>query len=290
MRFEEILQELNIPFRRVGEHHHCRVGWLNIDCPFCGRDSHKWHMGYCIDRNYFTCWRCGGHPIIKALMEASGRPYHEIKNLLQGFVFERFDEKPKVQGVLKLPIGIKPLHSAHKKYLKERGFNWRKIERLWQVKGIGIASRLAWRIFIPVHYQGEVVSWATRAISDLTLRYISASEEEESIPHKELLYGEDFAHLTIIVVEGFFDVWRIGPGAVCTFGSGYSSEQMKKIAKYPTRVICFDNEPEAQKRAKRLANELSVLPGETYNVTLDSKDPAVEPYENILRLRKEFLE
>jgi DNA primase len=135
------------------------------------------------------------------------------------------------------------------------------------------------------------VSWTTRSISysDRVTRYVSAALDEEKIFHKELLYGEDFARHAVIVNEGILDAWRIGPGAVATFGSGYSQEQLERIAKYPTRAICFDNEPEAQKRARKLSNDLSALPGETYNVLLDKKDAADESKENIKRLRQEIL-
>jgi len=290
MKFKDILQEYNIPIAPAG-HHHAREGWIQIDCPYCGRDSQGWHMGYSIEGNFVNCWRCGSHRLINTVMEITGLSYREVKKLLDDLETEHF-EREKPLGKLVLPTGIKDLHSAHKKYLYNRGFKWRKLVHVWKIFGIGIAPRLSWRIFIPIHYHGEVVSWTTRSISNnpKTVRYISAGENEEAMPHKELLYGEDFARHAVIVVEGIFDVWRIGPGAVATFGSGYSQEQLERIAKYPTRAICFDSEPEAQKRARKLVNDLSVFPGETYNVILDMKDAAEESSKNIKRLRKEILE
>ena len=224
-------------------------------------------------------------------MELTRLSYKEVAKLLDDLESQHF-EKKKPLGKLVIPTGIKGLHSAHKKYLHGRGFKWRELERLWKIRGIGIASRLAWRIWIPIHYHGEVVSWTTRSISSnpRITRYVSAGEDEEAMPHKELLYGEDLARHAIIVNEGPFNAWRIGPGAVATFGSGYSIEQLERMAKYPTRAICFDNEPEAQKRARKLVNDLSVFPGDTYNVVLDRKDAAEESRENIDRLRKEVLE
>ena len=290
MNFKEILEKLSIPICKEASHH-VRPGWIGIDCPFCGRDTQKWHMGYSIEKNFCSCWRCGSHPVINTLMEATRLSYHEIKKLLGDLDAERIIQKPKVQGRLILPKGIKQLHSAHKKYLKARGFNWRRLERIWHVKGIGIAAKLKWRIYIPIYFHGQVVSWTTRSISNTaTVRYVSAGVEEESIPHKELLYGEDLARLSIVVVEGIPDVWRIGPGAVGTFGTNYSTAQVLRMSKYRVRAICFDNEPEAQTRAKQLANDLSVFRGDTYNIVLDKKDPAEETKENIKRIRKEFLE
>ena len=288
MKFQYILSEYNIPIAPEG-HHHARPGWIQFDCVFCSKDSQKWRMGYSIDNNFVSCWVCGGHNLITTLMEITGKRYHQIKQMLDGLDIPKIKrEKPK--GKLIMPSGIKHLSSAHKKYLHSRGFNWREIQRTWQIKGMDITNKLQWRIFIPIIYHSQIVSWTTRSILESRCRYISASEEEESMPHHELLYGEDFARDAIIVTEGVFDVWKIGVGAVCTFGSGYSQKQIERIIKYPIRAICFDSEPEAQKRAGKLLNDLSVFPGNTFSVILDAKDAAEETQENIKWLRKEILE
>ena len=291
MKFKDILSEYNIPIGPMS-HYHCREGWINIDCPYCSSDSQGWYMGYSIEGNFVNCWRCGSHRLVDTLMELTKLSYNEVKKLLDDLERPRFERKEKPLGKLVLPTGIKKLHSAHKYYLRDRGFNWKEMERIWKIWGIGIASKLSWRIWIPIHYHGETVSWTTRSISNnpSITRYISAGEDEEAMPHKELLYGEDFARHAVIVVEGIFDAWRIGQGAVATFGSGYSMEQLERIAKYPIRAICFDSEIEAQKRARKLSNDLSVFPGDTYAVALDKKDAAEESEENIRRLRKEVLE
>jgi len=67
------------------------------------------------------------------------------------------------------------------------------------------------------------------------------------------------------------------------------SEQVERIAKYPVRAVCYDNEPDAQQRARELADRLSVLPGDTYNITLDSKDPGEATRKEIERIRREIL-
>jgi len=290
MNFKEILSEYNIPMGPTG-HYHVREGWINFDCPFCSRDSEGWYMGYSIEGNFVNCWRCGSHRLINTVIELTKLSYREVEKLLDNLESQHF-EKKKPLGKLIIPIGTQRLHSAHKKYLHNREFKWREIERIWKIWGITITSKLSWRIWIPIYYHGEIVSWTTRSISSnpKVARYVSAGLDEEAIPHKELLYGEDFARHAIIVNEGPINAWRIGPGAVSTFGSGYSQEQLLRMAKYPVRAICFDNEPEAQKRARRLVNDLSVFPGDTYNVVLDKKDAADESRENIERLRREVLE
>ena len=152
-----------------------------------------------------------------------------------------------------------------------------------------MSVRLPWRLFIPFHIHGEVVSWTTRSIGQNGLRYVSASSDQEKVNHKSILYGEDFCRHAVIVHEGPFDVWRTGPGAVATCGTGFSRSQLLRLSNYPVRVICFDNEKQAQQRATELCDLLEPFPGETIQVTLDAKDAAEASDKEINQLRR-FLE
>jgi len=165
-----------------------------------------------------------------------------------------------------------------------------QIQERWGVRAIGLAPNLAWRLWIPIHLHGEVVSWTTRSIGDKGTRYISAAPDQEAVPHRELLYGEDRAGHAVVVCEGPVDVWRLGPGAVATMGVGYTPAQVERISHHTLRVICFDGEMAAQRRAGRLADELVGFPGKTVVVELESgKDVAEADEEEIKQLRKEFL-
>jgi hypothetical protein len=195
-----------------------------------------------------------------------------------------------VRGTLVLPKGIGDFQPAHKRYLQNRGICFESLARLWGVRGIGIHATLPWRLFIPIQFQGRVVSWTTRSISDKgVVRYMSAPADHEAVNHKRILYGEDFCRHAIIVHEGPTDAWRTGPGAVATCGTGFSRSQVLRISKYPIRVICFDNETEAQKRSSHLCDLIESFPGETYNVTLSAKDAAEATEMEIKELRR-FLE
>ena len=288
MKFVEILNQLNIPTAPEG-HHHARQGWIQIDCPFCGKDTYKYHMGYSLEGHFFNCWRCGSHRPIETLMEITGLPFSKCWKLLDEIVPTKI-KKEKPKGKLILPASNGRLQPVHKQYLKSRGFNPTKLKKIWGICGIGIAAKLSWRIFIPIFYHGKMVSWTTRSISNnkKVTRYISASLKEESIPHKSLLYGEDYCEKTIIVTEGPFDVWKIGPGAVATLGTGYSNKQLLRMTNYLKRIICFDSDRLAQERAKKLCDDLSVYPGETFNIQLDAKDAATASDKEIKLLRKEL--
>jgi hypothetical protein len=229
---------------------------------------------------------------VDTFVELTGYTEHQVKKLLKGLDKSSPNQiapTPR-KGTLKIPEGVTSLKRTHKNYLRGRGFSNKEIETLEYVWGIGaitLHTRLSWRLFIPIHYRNEIVSWTTRAVSENTQpRYITAGLDEESIPHKELLYGEDLARHAIIITEGPFDAWKIGTGAVSTLGVNYSRSQFDKMLRYPTRIVCYDNQPPAQVRANKLVDELSIYGGTTYNVQLDSKDAGCATQKEIKKLRK----
>jgi len=192
-------------------------------------------------------------------------------------------------GEVQEPQGISSLGKAHCAYLKKRGFDPETLERLWHIRGISLASKLAWRVYIPIILNGETVSWTTRSIGTKGLRYVSASADQEKIHHKETLYGIDLARSTVIITEGPTDVWNIGPGAVCMFGLKYTPAQFDLMKKFAHRVVCLDSSRDAQKVARSLIRELSQWPGQNTNVVLDSEDPGSASAKEIRLLREAVL-
>jgi hypothetical protein len=230
-------------------------------------------------------------PLVDALAEASGAPHAKVRALLTGLLRDARvrDERPR--GKLVIPKGVGPMLPAHRNYLKGRGLDPDAVARLWGVQGIGMAPRLAWRLWIPIHRHGKTVSWTTRALYDSKLRYLNAKPDEEALPAKSLLYGADLARHAVAVQEGPLDAWAVGPGAVATLGVGHTKEQVLEMAKFPVRVIVFDAEPEAQRRARRLAADLSCFPGVTHNVTWESgKDASRCDPAEVAEFRRRFLE
>lgn len=291
---QSILQEFRINYRAVGQHRNVRDGWIGIDCPWCGKGNGKYHLGVNLRTGYVTCWRCGPKTIADVLIELTNQQPSTIYKLLSGIEWDKpKTTKPNTNGTLKIPNGVGPMMDQHRSYIQERGLDPDEMERLWGVKGIGISSRLSWRLWIPIHLDGEIVSWTTRSlIEESPHKYIKAKLEEESIPASTILYGADYArHHAVIVHEGPIDVWATGPGAVGLLGLNCSSEQLNLISRYLIRVICFDSEPAAQKRAEKLAEDLKLFPGETHIVSLETgKDSAEADKEEVADLRHQFLE
>lgn len=231
--------------------------------------------------------------LVKVLSELTGVQAGEVANVIGGSQHEPLLSERKVRGKLVLPEGLGPLLPVHKRYLRSRGLKPSEMERLWGLSGIGIAPEWPWSIWIPIQRRGETVSWTTRAISNETetgRRYGNAKHKQEALPAKSTLLGLDFVKHAAIVVEGPMDAFKIGPGAVATMGVGYSKDQVALLSKIPVRVICMDNEPNAQARAKDLCRKLESFPGSTLRVMLDSKDAGSAPPKEIRQLRRAFLD
>lgn len=289
MTFPEILREFDIPFSETG-HRHVMTGWIGMDCPDCSPGSRKFKLGYNVAHHFCSCWSCGYKPVIKTLVELTGQTARTIREML-GELSSPLAKPEPVRGKLELPRGINPgLLTIHRQYLRGRGFNPTELENLWGLRGIGLARNLAWRIFIPIHLHGKIVSWTTRGVSDDSgPRYISARPSQESVRAKTILYGEDNARHAVVVCEGPTDCWRIGPGAVATLGIGFSREQILRIGKFPSRAVCFDSEPDARVRAKKLCEILTSFPGKTCNIELDAADPGSASEKEIKLVQKYLL-
>lgn len=294
MNLTDVLTEAGVFFCRAGEHHHVREGWVGVDCPWCPAPrgyKGKYRLGIELTTGRANCWVCGRHSLPSVLVEAGKISYQAASALLTGVKLARFIPKPHQIGKLVKPKGIAPMAVPHKQYLEERGFDPEEIERLWNVQGIGLAANLQWRLFIPIHLDGKEISWTTRSISSTNpRRYVTAAPSQESLHFKDSLYGLDLVRTTILVVEGPTDVWNIGPGAAGTYGLLYTPAQVSIIAKFPWRVVCFDNAPDAQKRARALCDTLSLFPGRTTNICLDAEDPGSASKKEIQRLRATVLD
>jgi hypothetical protein len=288
-KLTDLLTAVGVEFRRAGDDKHVRPGWVGISCPLCGSSATNFHMGINVRGLGCHCWKCGGHSLYDVAKAIGGITPADVKALRDGSdeVLTRFDNR-KRRGKYKPPADLIPLTPAHINYLTERnievGMSW--FPR-YGIRSVGLGGgRYKYRIFLPVILSGEEVSFTTRSTRPGGMRYLSPELEEETIPHKELLFGEDLVKSSILVTEGPLDALRIGPGAVCTFGTSYTRQQVHRIGRYPKRFICYDSEPIAQQRAEQLADELSVLPGKTWSVCLDAKDAGSSKRGEIIRLRR----
>ncbi len=291
MTVTELLDELGIDYKTHGQSPHVSHGWVGLVCPWCGSGTGKYGLGVHVRSLKVTCWKCGNHGLAEVLKELTGESWRVTRDRIHRL---DADDAPTSavakRGRFTPPVGLGPLLPAHRNYLTRRGFDPDYLASEWSVGGIGPDAVLQWRLFLPVHRDGHPVSWTTRAVgSRVQARYISASPEEETVPLKSCLYGEDKCRHAVVVTEGPFDAIRIGPGAVALLGLSYTEHQVVRLSRFPLRAICFDSDPVARSRARKLADQLSVFPGETYVVALSGPDPCDSPPDEVEEVRRRFL-
>ena len=259
-----LYRDFSIEYHTEG-HKHCRPGYVNVICPFC-TGNFGYHLSYNLQDDYFICWRCGWHPHVKTLCELLEMSQYEVIPILHQYEVSRIilSFKEKEKHPFKYPSNTEPLLESHKKYLKNRGFNPKKLEKLWNLKSVGPIGNLnnipyKHRIVIPFVWNIEIVSFDTRDVTDKHKnKYQACPAEYEILNHKHILYGNQEAWgKTGICVEGPTDVWRFGENSFAVSGIKYTYAQIRLMSTIFKRVfVVFDDEPQAQLQARKLVAEL----------------------------------
>ena len=284
----QILQQAGVRYRLPPDRY-VREGWVGVSCPKCAPDSDKFRLGFELSTGRSHCWVCGSFYTPEILALVLRKSQREVRELLGKLPRYRVAETAERHGAMTPPAGIGDLSAGHRAYLSGRGLDPDEISRVWGVRGIGHAPRLKWRLYIPIHNRiGRAVSWTTRSIApESERRYWAAGESEEEVSHKSILYGEQYCRHVILIVEGVVDVWSGGPGTVATMGVSYTKTQLLRMLQYPVRYVCFDTESDAQRRADRLCVDLSMLPGSTNRLVLESgKDLNDADPAEVLEIKK----
>lgn len=288
LKITELLNEYNIPYANPGNTHYLD-GWVNIKCPHC--NSSKYLLGYNLHHGYFNCWQCGFHSEYDTLTKLLSLPSNQIKSIMQehkGIIKpDSFRTEKKKADKCELPYGtLDYFPTPHDKYLRNRGFSKENLEALWGIRATGYKGSYAHRIIIPIEYNGELVSYQGRDVTgESKLRYKACPSAEEVLDHQSIVYGLDQAKQIskdkCLLVEGVFDAWRMGYGAVSCFGITYTDSQIYLLAKNFKKVyIMFDNEFNAQIQANKLGMELAFRGIGFEKVPCSAKDPAeLKQYE-----------
>jgi len=288
MNIIQLLKDYNIPYHEEGKN--ISAGWIGLSCPHCNDTST--HMGYNLDGNYFTCWRCGGHSIPSTLSALLGiTNYKKVKEIIKQYsstiaLVEEL-KTPIQKHPFKLPSNSEPLQKQHKAYLEGRGFDPDYLEKLWGLKGTGVYSKLdnidyRFRIVIPFVWGGRVVSFDTRDITGKDQgRYKACPKERELISHKEIIYGkQELFKRSAICVEGPTDCWRFGSDSFAVSGIKYTNTQLRVIAQTFKRVaVCFDGEEQAQTQAAKMVAELRFRKVDAFTVDIEGDPGAMNQSE-----------
>lgn len=289
----QYLQDFGIQYATEGKD--CSPGWVNISCPLCPDGDPETHGGFRLTSPGYHCWRCGWHSIENVIMAIETCSYTQACKRLLDY------ESPGIIGIEKIilpkkstlewPKGVGAMTKMHFDYLSSRDFNPLQLQEKYHLLGGGPYGDYKYRLIIPIIVDGQTVSFQGRDVTNTQeLRYKACKKENEVVDHKNVLYNVDNAGDTAIIVEGVFDAWRLGDGAVATFGTAVRRHQVLEIIRRFKKVfVLFDPEPPAQQKARELALELNIHI-EASNIRLRTKgDPAKLPQDKANELKHALL-
>lgn len=263
MNYTKLFKDYHIQFdERVNS------GWTNVTCPHC--DDKTFNGGFNNTGDYFHCWKCGGHNLRYTLSLILSVSEKEIDNILIDYqgrtsLLSQLNGK-KVAKAIKLELPTDGFTQAERKYLLSRNFSPRQLHEKYGIVGGGLTGSWKYRIIIPLILGGRIVSWTGRSIlskekiKELKIpRYKNLSIEQSVINPKSILYNLDNAvGKTVVLTEGAFDVMRLGDNFICSFGTELTQEQISVIHnRFQKIFIMFDNEPEAQVKARKFGLQLA---------------------------------
>lgn len=284
MTITELLTQAGVPFMTEG-HHHCREGWVQTNCKWCGETNFK--LGFNLASGRFNCLGCGPHDTRATLARLLGVPESNVpwveRSNEKGAAAPRKNTQKRTytphHAPISFPTGTGPLKPIHRQYLENRNFDPDTLVRVWKIQGIGHSRPdWAWRILIPVLDRDKtVINYQARDITDRAPnRYRSLEDALAPIPIKQTLYGIQYTRPDrVLIVEGPTKVWRLGKGAICTYGTQVTAEQRDLLRQWPNRFILFDGNVAGKRAARILAAELGTGGGHTE--ILKPSDCPVDP-------------
>jgi DNA primase len=285
----EFLDDHNISYTQSGKN--VSDGWIGISCCFCGDKSN--HMGINLDKKNFSCFRCGekgsAPKLIQALLNVR---IDQAYDIIRKYQQDRPSDPKKIRQTAQqivMPSGIsKEFYDPFLKYIEKRRFPLSVIDQYDLYCG-GIVGDFPYRIVIPVYYGGQIVTFVGRDITDQSDRKYKAYPIEKSVlPVKSTLYGIDDVYRKAVLVEGIFDAWRVGRGAVASFGTAMSDEQVNLLSKLQSVYIMWD--ADASEKAKKLAHRISSVVKHVEVITLSEGDPDNLSEEIIIQIREEVFD
>ena len=264
MNFIKLFKDYDVPILpdKNGE-------WINVDCPYCDKKGH-YNMGFNVAGGYYHCWKTPhNYPINKVLSDLLSISIKDVNNILPEYAGGKtLLKKAKISKAKYLELPTDTFTSVERKYLKSRNFDPKYLYKKYHIVGGGIDGDWKFRIIIPVYYQGKLLSWTGRSIlskvklKELNIpRYKNLSIEKSVKNIKELFFNIDNCKSdTVVLTEGAFDVLRFDGNAICSMGTELTESQITLLSNRFRKIfILFDNEPEAQAKARKFGLQLSAI-------------------------------
>jgi len=280
-------------------------GWINLEvCPFCGDSS--FHCGINLSSLGWHCWVCdeGKEKYITHLLKEmeifkDKNIYVLVAPFCDGDIIAQPQEqsgtlntkKEKASGNLHLPQGILDyLPEPHRNYLIGRNFDPDLLIKQYQLKAVYNTGtqKYRFRIIIPNIINGKVVSFVAAATlrKEGVVPYLNCTPEEAIIPVNACLYNIDSVKDIAVIVEGATDVWRMGPGFICTWRKGMTHEQILLLKKKAPKKVFILYDPDAIKQSEELANNICGTFPYVEILQLTNGDPGEQTFQEAMEIRQ----
>lgn len=285
------LDSINVSYKTSGKN--VTAGWIQLNCPYCPDPS--FHLGVS-ERNLFNCWRCGTKgDIFKLVMDLQGISYYTaIDRLAKYYLSDAKELRVDIQkrydpNVLPEKEIIKDFPQPYLEYLQSRGFDQSIIDK-YHLLPCGNLGKYKFRTIVPVIEDGKIVNFTAMAMMGQSIRYIHCPNEQAIIPMKECIYNIDSVKDSAVIMEGVTDVWKFGDGGVATFGIEYTSQQINVLAKKKLvrAFVMFDAEELAQRKANKLAAQLSSFVKDVEVLELKDGDPGSLSQDEIKKIKSDI--
>ena len=237
---EELLERYGINVKRSGESYRGCCPLHNGDNPtaFCINKQGLW---YCFSH-------CGGGNLTELTARLENISKDEAEKRIKEFGIEKTAFSKSLEGKNK-PSRIKEVKlklEPYPEYLIERGVRFDTAKCF----GIGINNNVfVNRIIIPIHDENDLlVGYAGRSFDNEEPRYLFKRGFRKNLVIYNF-HSVKYAN-RIILVEGFFDVFRLhqaGFNGMALMGSSISKTEEKLILSLQAIVLMFDGDKAGRK-------------------------------------------
>lgn len=291
----DFLEDRGVDYSTAGTKN-VSAGWIGTSCLFCGDRSN--HLGINLENNLISCFKCGKKgSILNLIQEVDRCSYRKAKETALKFVCSDFSHLIKKERnhaeTTMFPAGTSsnflPIHDA---YLMKRRYDRKFLEHKYDIQAIGpTCDDWKFRVLIPVYLNHDIVTYVARDVSGKAeIPYKNCPAEKCVMQVKDVLYGIDNVKEggTGIIVEGLFDAWRIGTGALCSFGTQYTANQLALLANKRLSKVCVMFDQDATSKGRELAHTVSSVVSDVELILLDEGDPDDLTEDEVWQLRRDL--
>ena len=114
------------------------------------------------------------------------------------------------------------------------------------------------RIIVPFFEKRKLITFSSiDATGKSSVKYVHAPKEKSVKDPKNALYNIDNCHESVVLVEGLFDCWRIGDGAISLMGTKYTDNQVNQVIESNFKKILVMLDADAIGIGYQLADQLA---------------------------------